>query len=450
MGVAMTRAEKHGSRGVAGSEAGARANARRGSGSSRSWARGARAVAAGALAVVLAIGVAPAPRQALAAQTTAQESFSQAVQAIRTYAGAEDGQSALTQPNLTDWVGQGEADWIAYEFARTGAEGPATADGVKSYEQALQDYVSNAYQSDPDTKLSDDESTSWSRTAIVAKGLGGDPTDFGTDADGNAINLLDDGVFDWSQTNDIGTQGVNAYIYALYAIDCTGAQAPDDAKYTTEGLVQSLLSAQSDEGWFGLTMQANAGDSDITSMAVVALSQHTDIDGVQDAIDSAMSWLSQIQGGSDGGFSSGGLTNAESCAMVTLAVASQGRDPATDTDFVKNGHSVLDALLHFQNDDGSFRHSDDQIDVDADVEENIMPTEQAMRALAGVLELEQGGDGDVYTLDVDLSLQGTSDAAEAAAEATIPWLPIGIIIGIGAAAVVTYVVVRHRNRHFAQ
>ena len=70
----------------------------------------------------------------------------------------------------------------------------------------------------------------------------------------------------------------------------------------------------------------------------------------------------------DGGFSSWGSENAESCAQVLLALNALGLDD--DSRFVKNGHSVLDALLTYQNADGGFCH-------ERGGETNLMASEQA-------------------------------------------------------------------------
>lgn len=50
---------------------------------------------------------------------------------------------------------------------------------------------------------------------------------------------------------------------------------------------------------------------------------------------------------SDGGFTSWGSANAESVAQVIVACTALGIDPDTDSRFVKDGGSAVDALLTF-------------------------------------------------------------------------------------------------------
>ena len=77
----------------------------------------------------------------------------------------------------------------------------------------------------------------------------------------------------------------------------------------------------------------------------------------------------------DGGFGSWGTINSESCAQVIVALTALGIDPTADSRFVKNGHTVLDALAGFYVTGGGFRHT-------AGGERNGMATEQGYYALA--------------------------------------------------------------------
>ena len=77
----------------------------------------------------------------------------------------------------------------------------------------------------------------------------------------------------------------------------------------------------------------------------------------------------------DGGFGSWGTINSESCAQVIVALTALGIDPTIDSRFIKNGHTVLDALVGFYVTGGGFRHT-------AGGERNGMATEQGYYALA--------------------------------------------------------------------
>lgn len=75
-------------------------------------------------------------------------------------------------------------------------------------------------------KLNAQKATEWHRISLAVASLGGDPTSFGTDADGNAINLIADGTYFRSRTADLGVQGINAYIWALIALDSVSGVVP--------------------------------------------------------------------------------------------------------------------------------------------------------------------------------------------------------------------------------
>ncbi|MFR0902750.1 MAG: prenyltransferase/squalene oxidase repeat-containing protein [Anaerovoracaceae bacterium] len=128
---------------------------------------------------------------------------------------------------------------------------------------------------------------------------------------------------------------------------------------TRENLIETILNAQLANGGFALT--GEEADADMTAMAIQALAPYYDSDkAVKDAVDKALSCLSAIQN-NDGSFSSKDnngvyVTNAESCAQVITALTALKIDPAKDARFIKNGHTVIEALLGFYVEGGGFAH----------------------------------------------------------------------------------------------
>ena len=121
----------------------------------------------------------------------------------------------------------------------------------------------------------------------------------------------------------------------------------------------------------------------MTAMAVQALAPYYGTDaGVKEAVDKALECLSDIQD-KDGGYASWGTKNAESCAQVMVALTALGIDPATDVRFIKDGHTVIEALLGFYVEGGGFRHV-------ASGERNTMATEQGYYALAAYDRMLKG------------------------------------------------------------
>jgi len=392
------------------------------------------------LTVALLMACAVVPASVWAADSDAgatqevEENIQGCVDAIRSSRGIASDQSLLASDAMSP--GDSTSDWIAYDFARVQCD-----TGTATYLDRLQKSVTDRYVN-TDILLDRFMSTEWNRTTIVVVGLKGDPTACGTDAAGAPVNLVADGCYNWVRDNDIAAQGTNGLVYAIEALDASGVIAPADARYTEDSLIGSLLDAQSPDGGFGL--YRNASDVDVTAMAICALAPHANDGEVGAAIDRALDYLSSQQG-DDGAFLSGGVANSESCSQVVMALSALQLNPKTDARFVKNGQSVYDALMSFKRDDGSFSHaSDDDL---SRVE--LLATEQATRALISMDELARGGDGNVYTADVSLSLGSKSTGASSAEnDSPLPWLLGGI--GIGAAIVAVMLIAsRKRRRHEA-
>ena len=180
-------------------------------------------------------------------------------------------------------------------------------------------------------------------------------------------------------------QGVNGAIFALLALDCADYPMPCNAEAATPATrqmyVDCILSAQRADGGWSLKADAARADPDLTAMALQALSKYQQHSSVSKAINAALVCLSALQN-SDGGFSSSGTANAESCAQVLLALSELGID-SDDSRFVKSGCTALDALLTYQTADGGFCHT-------ADGGTNLMATEQAACALAALVRAQNG------------------------------------------------------------
>ena len=78
-------------------------------------------------------------------------------------------------------------------------------------------------------------------------------------------------------------------------------------------------------------------------MALQALVNYKDQAAVSAAAEAAFAWLSSAQN-EKGGYSSWGTENSESIAQVITACAAWGINPDTDSRFVKNGNSAVDAI----------------------------------------------------------------------------------------------------------
>lgn len=76
------------------------------------------------------------------------------------------------------------------------------------------------------------------------------------------MNLLADGVYQFTAAKSLGTQGLNGWIFGLIALDSARFAVPEDAVYTRAAILQALVAAQEPEGGFGLTVGNSDGGSD--------------------------------------------------------------------------------------------------------------------------------------------------------------------------------------------
>ncbi|MBR7162259.1 MAG: DUF4430 domain-containing protein, partial [Clostridia bacterium] len=149
----------------------------------------------------------------------------------------------------------------------------------------------------------------------------------------------------------VGKLGIMSYVYALHLAE--NGFLPNGM--TVEVLVQKLLEKELENGGFAVT--GTIFDTDVTAMVLQALAPHRNQENVKPVLERALTRLSEAQT-ENGGFVNYGVENAESCAQVIIMMASLGVE-LTDSRFVKNGNTVLDALLSFRCENGGFSHTKD-------------------------------------------------------------------------------------------
>ena len=299
------------------------------------------------------------------------------------------------------------SEWLVIALARSGRDVP----------DSYYDSVVKAVQS-AKGQLSDKKSTEYARTILALTAIGKDPTDVG------GYDLLA-GLADM---DDVTYQGINGAIFALLALDSgkydVPAAAEGGTQVTRDGLVAYILAQQlSDGGW---ALSGTSADPDVTAMALQALAPYrTGDETVDAAVDKGVQLLSDMQL-ADGGYSSWGTLNSESCAQVLIALATLGIDPVSDSRFVKNGLTVLDALLAYAV-SGGFRHT-------VDGEADAIATEQALCALTAYARLLDGKTA-LYDMTDVLGGQMPDDADNDTNEQPAKTTPVVMWIVLGAAAV---------------
>ena len=261
----------------------------------------------------------------------------------------------------TPTVNSTGGEWMVIGLARSGRPVPAGYyDNVVEYVKAMADANERLHRA----KVTDN-----ARVILGLTAIGKDVTNVGGH---NLLKGLDNMAY-------VQKQGINGPIFTLIALDSHNYPTMGDV--TREKLIQVILDAQLPGG--GWTLSGENADTDMTAMAIQALAPYYKTnETVKAAVDKALEALSALQR-NDGGFDSWGTINSESCAQVIVALTALGIDPATDSRFVKNGSTVLDALASFYVTGGGFKHT-------ADGERNGMATEQGYYALAAYFRFVNG------------------------------------------------------------
>ena len=345
--------------------------------------------------------------------TAAEAAYAEILKALRedeTQTGDAAGWRK-THSDMLDTVKTDEltfgSEWLVIALARSGRDVP----------DSYYDSVVKAVQS-AKGQLSEKKSTEYARTILALTAIGKDPADVG------GYDLLA-GLADM---DDVTYQGINGAIFALLALDSgkydVPAAAEGGTQVTRDGLVAYILAQQlSDGGW---ALSGTSADPDVTAMALQALAPYrTGDETVDAAVDKGVQLLSDMQL-ADGGYSSWGTLNSESCAQVLIALATLGIDPVSDSRFVKNGLTVLDALLAYAV-SGGFRHT-------VDGEADAIATEQALCALTAYARLLDGKTA-LYDMTDVLGGQMPDDADNDTNEQPAKTTPVVMWIVLGAAAV---------------
>lgn len=345
--------------------------------------------------------------------TAAEAAYAEILKALRedeTQTGDVTGWRK-THSDMLDTIKTGElafgSEWLVIALARSGRDVP----------DSYYDSVVKAVQS-AKGQLSDKKSTEYARTILALTAIGKDPTDVG------GYDLL----ARLADMDDVTYQGINGAIFALLALDSgkydVPAAAEGGTQVTRDGLVAYILAQQlSDGGW---ALSGSSADPDVTAMALQALAPYrTGDETVDAAVDKGVQLLSDMQL-ADGGYSSWGTLNSESCAQVLIALATLGIDPVSDSRFVKNGLTVLDALLAYAV-SGGFRHT-------VDGEADAIATEQALCALTAYARLLDGKTA-LYDMTDVLGGRMPDDADNDTNEQPAKTTPVVMWIVLGAAAV---------------
>ena len=331
------------------------------------------------MALALAFSLAPA-----AFATVSDSTLSSAVSGTAAYIYAT---TPSPQP------GSIGGEWAVLGLARSGYSVP---------DQYYQDYYTavEKYVKDCDGVLSERAYTEYSRVIVALSAIGVDARNVG------GYDLIKP-LGDYDKTI---WQGLNGPIWALIALD--SRNYPEPTTGIRQKYIDRILACQLDDGgWslFGGTTDVNRSQSastDITGMALQALSKYQSQPAVAAATQKALDCMSKQQA-DDGSFSYGGVANAESIVQMIVALAELGISQ-DDPRFVKNGTSMLDALMKYRQSNGGFQHTADGSG------NNQMTAEQGFYALVAV-QRQRSGKNSLYRMGDAISVKVSSGGPAAGA-----------------------------------
>ncbi|MGB5823620.1 MAG: prenyltransferase/squalene oxidase repeat-containing protein [Proteocatella sp.] len=215
--------------------------------------------------------------------------------------------------------------------------------------------------------------TDYSRVILALTAIGKNPENVA------GYNLLEN-LGDFEKTV---WQGINGPVFALIALDSNNYKIPENKtakiQATRELYIKDILKRQLSDGGFALT--GDKADTDITAMALQALSKYQSNKEVKVATTKALDCLSKLQK-SNGGYDSWGTENLESTAQVATALCELGID-VNDKRFVKNGNTLIDNMLTYYTKNG-FIHTKDGSG------NSGMATEQALYTLVNYQRISKG------------------------------------------------------------
>lgn len=243
-------------------------------------------------------------------------------------------------------------EWSVIALARAGK---LSADKAAKYYSEL----CEAVKTNGSDRLSDRKPTENARVIIALSSLGKNSADI---AGHNLLSGLDDMDY-------ITSQGINAVIFSLIAFDTT-----DYSAKTHDELIAYIVDNMTGKGW---ALAGDTADVDLTAMAIQALAPYAADEKVNAAIDSGLEFLAESLD-ENARYANG----SESTSQVLIALAALGIDPLTDSRFIVDGITLIDALESYATENG-YSHT-------LGGEENYMATEQAALALTAY-ELSKDG-----------------------------------------------------------
>ena len=260
--------------------------------------------------------------------------------------------------NIAAGYVENSGEWPVMDMAAYEDANPDSA--YKTTENTKQAYIDSAIAA---VTAEGAGEAAYAKAILILQSIGADPqTLYPADSD-TSISAV-------AALKSMDTYSSSAWVapYTLIALN----QGDYDTDELEQSIITSVLTNQAEDGSW-----SEWGDSIQTTANMIAgLSFYYDSDEtVKTAVDIAVTFLSSAQK-EDGTFDAyGSGSDANTAAMVVMALSALGIDPDTDERFIKNETSALDGLLSFAlTDNSAFGYTDN-------ITANSYATEQGFRAL---------------------------------------------------------------------
>lgn len=315
-----------------------------------------------------------------------------------------------------------ENEWNVMALARMGA---AVPDGYydKYYNNIVAKLKENNGGFDDRTYPTD-----YARVILTLTAIGRDVTDVG------GYNLVEK----MKEANENITQGNNAVIYTLIALNAVDSNKNINEGDYKEELLDKLIAIQKIDGGFSWNENYSIPDVDTTAMAIQAMAPFYDSnDDAKQAIEKAKQFILANQS------NAGGYGSAESAAQAVLALTAIDIDPnATEAlTTPERPYSIMDGLMRFYMGEGKFSYGT------ITGEENSYSTTQAFYALVDYQRFVDGKTSFYDMSDVEITYgsgdsgnNGTADTQDknnGNATDTGEDFPVGLMMTIMLLAILT-------------
>ena len=288
-------------------------------------------------------------------------------------------------------VGSIGGEWAVLGLARSGYNVPQSY--YDDYYTRVENYVKSAFDAYGEAGLNVKNYTEYSRLIVGLAAIG---------KDARNVKGCDLTTFlgDFDKTI---WQGNNGAIWALIALDAAAYPTPinsDAANQASRQMyIDEILRVQmSDGGWVLDNAVYSVSDPDMTGMALQALAKYTDQPKVAAAVQKGLNCVNNMI--QKRGLLSYSSTTSESISQILVALCELGED-YRQAKYTKDGTNLLEALIRFRQQDGSFIHSADGSG------DNLMSAEQGLYTLVAVRRF-LSGENSLYRMTDEMDLGGDS------------------------------------------